>query len=53
LLRIPEDYRVIALLAMGYPREKLDLTRKLVHLIHKRKRLDQIVSYDEFGKQSD
>lgn len=51
LLKIPEEYRVVALLAMGYPREKLDLTRKLANLIHERKKLDQIVSYDEFGKQ--
>ncbi len=53
LLKIPENYRVIALLAMGYPQEKLDLAGKLVHSLHKRKRLDQIVSYDEFGRQSD
>jgi nitroreductase len=51
LLKIPEDYRVVAILALGYPREKLDQTGKLVHLIHKRKGLDQIVSHDEFGKQ--
>ena len=51
LLKIPKDYRVVALLAMGYPREKLDPTGKLVHLIHERKRLDRIVSYDEFGKR--
>lgn len=53
LLKIPEDYRVIVLLAMGYPREKPDLTGKIVHSIRKRKRLDQMVSYDEFGKRSD
>jgi len=51
LLKIPEDYRVVALLAMGYPQEKFDLTGKVAHLIFKRKRIDQIVSYDEFGKQ--
>ncbi|MGA3192524.1 MAG: nitroreductase family protein [Candidatus Bathyarchaeia archaeon] len=50
LLKIPEDYMVVALLALGYPREQLDQTRKLVHLLHERKKLDQIVSYDEFGK---
>jgi nitroreductase len=52
LLKIPENYGVVALLAMGYPREKLDLTGKLVHSLYERKRLDQIISYDEFGKQS-
>jgi len=52
LLKIPEDYRVVALLALGYPLEKLDSSGKPGHLIHKRKKLDQIVSYEEFGKQS-
>jgi nitroreductase len=52
LLKIPENYRVVALLALGYPREKLDLAGRLVHSLYKRKGLDQIVSYDEFGKQS-
>ncbi len=28
LLKIPENYSVIALLAVGYPREKLDLEGK-------------------------
>jgi nitroreductase len=51
LLRIPEDYKVVALLAMGYPREKLDQTGKSARVIPRRKDMDQIVSYDEFGKQ--
>jgi nitroreductase len=51
LLKIPEDYRVVALLALGYPREKVDPTAKLAYSIHNKKKLDQIVSYDEFGKQ--
>jgi len=48
LIKIPEDYRVVALLALGYPLEKLVSSGK--HPIHKRKKLDQIVSYEEFGK---
>ena len=51
LLKIPEDYRVVALLALGYPKEQLDQTGKLLHSFHKRKKLDQIVSHDEFGEQ--
>jgi nitroreductase len=51
LLKIPKDYMVVALLGLGYPREKLDLTANLAYLIHNRKKLDRIVSYDEFGKQ--
>jgi nitroreductase len=50
ILKIPEDYRIIALLAVGYSRESCDLTRKLAYLVKKRKDLSKIVSYDEFGR---
>ena len=50
VLKIPENYRVVALLALGYPHEKLDLTRKLARLLRSRKELEQITSYEEFGK---
>lgn len=49
LLKIPEQFSVIALLAVGYAREKLDLTAKVAHLIRKRKKIEKIVSLDEFG----
>lgn len=51
LLKIPENYRVICLLAVGYPREKLDLTGKQARIIRARKKLEEITSYEEFGKQ--
>jgi nitroreductase len=50
LLKVPEKYRVVALLAVGYPRERLDLARKASSLVRSRKKLEQIVSFDEFGK---
>jgi nitroreductase len=50
MLKIPENYRVVALLALGYPLEKLDLTRKLARVLRSRKELEQITSYEEFGK---
>jgi nitroreductase len=50
MLKIPENYRVVALLALGYPHEKLDLTRKLARLLRSRKELEQITSYEELGK---
>ena len=50
LLKIPERYRVVALLALGYRREKLELTSKVLHFIRRKKSLEKIVSYDEFGK---
>jgi nitroreductase len=49
LLKIPENYRVVALLTVGYPREKLDLTGKVVHLLHRKKRLEEIVGFEEYG----
>jgi nitroreductase len=52
LLRIPENYRVVALLAIGYPRETLDVQGKVLHLIRRRKKLKDIVSFEEFGGKS-
>ncbi|MEM3577260.1 MAG: nitroreductase family protein [Candidatus Bathyarchaeia archaeon] len=49
LLRIPESYRVIALLAVGYSRKKFDVQGKVLHLIRRRKKLKDIVSFEEFG----
>jgi len=49
MLKLPDKYRVVALLAVGYPREKLD-SEKMLKLVRKRKRIDEIVSHDEFGK---
>ncbi|MEM3726188.1 MAG: nitroreductase family protein [Candidatus Bathyarchaeia archaeon] len=49
LLKIPENFRVVALLAVGYPREKLDLAGKVLYFIRRRKPLKKIVSMDEYG----
>jgi nitroreductase len=46
LLKIPEHFTVVALLTVGYPREKLDLTKKIAHPI--RKRLEDIVGFEEY-----
>lgn len=49
LLNIPDRYKIIALLAIGYPREKLDLMSKVLHFIRRRKKLNEIVSLERFG----
>jgi nitroreductase len=49
LLKIPEQFSVVALLAIGYAREKLDLTAKVVHFIRRRKKIEKITSLNEFG----
>jgi hypothetical protein len=40
----------VALLALGYPKENFDLQGKLLHLIRRRKPLEKIVSFEEFGR---
>jgi len=47
MLKIPENFRVVALLALGYPREKTGLTKKIVP---ERKKMEDIASSEEFGK---
>lgn len=48
LLKIPKHFKVVALLAMGYPRKKFDLMAKIVHLIKRRKKLDKIVGFNQY-----
>src|SRR5208337_535845 len=50
-LKVPDNLEVLLLLAVGYSRETLDLTRKLVHLAHSRKTLSEVASEEEFGKR--
>ncbi len=50
LLKIPDNLKVVALLALGYPRKKFDILAKLGGT-HRRKELESIVSYEEFGKR--
>jgi nitroreductase len=51
MLKIPSRLKVIALLALGYPKEKLDISAKVVHLIRPRKKLEKIAYLEEFGKK--
>ncbi|MEM2455426.1 MAG: nitroreductase family protein [Candidatus Bathyarchaeia archaeon] len=51
MLKIPGNYRVVALLALGYPRRKLDVQGGILHLIRRRKSLEDIVSFEEFGRK--
>ena len=51
MLKIPSHLKVVALLALGYPREKLDISAKLAHLIRPRKKLEKIAYLEEYGKK--
>jgi nitroreductase len=48
LLKIPENYRVVALIALGYPRERSGAQRRSVQSVRRRKQLEKIVSFEEF-----
>ncbi len=45
---VPENLEVLILLAVGYSREKLDLSRKVLHLIRSRKTLSEVASEETF-----
>jgi len=49
LLSIPEKFRIVALLALGYPGEELNLGSKVLHLFRRRRKIDKIVSLEVFG----
>lgn len=51
MLKIPSRLKVVALLAIGYSRGKLNITAKLAHLIRPRKKLDRIAYIEEYGKR--
>jgi nitroreductase len=48
LLKIPDHLRVVAMLAVGYPRKKIDLTATLARG-SSRKPTSEIVSHEEYG----
>ncbi len=50
LLGIPERFGVIALLALGYRRETADLASKVLHFFRRKKKMEKIVSLEEFGR---
>jgi nitroreductase len=49
-LKVPSNFEVLLLLAVGYSREKLDLSNKLLHLVRSRKNLSEVASEETFGK---
>lgn len=50
-LKVPEDFEVLLLITVGYPKEKFDLTSKLTSLVHPRKLLSDVASLEEFDKK--
>jgi len=49
LLNIPEQFSVIAIIAIGHARVERDITGAILHLFRRRKQLKEIASREEFG----
>jgi len=49
ILGVPGGYDVIALLAIGYPRDRPDLKRFASHLLHPNMKLSSLVYKEDFG----
>jgi nitroreductase len=50
LLAVPEDQRIVALLALGYPKDKTDLTKLANRLIHPAKGIERIASEGSYDR---
>ncbi len=51
LLRIPERFRVVAIVSVGYPTEEMDMLSSFLHFFRPKKKLEEIAYLEEFGKQ--
>jgi len=51
MLKIPSHLKVVALLALGYPREKPNILAKVAHFIKPKKKLKKIAHLEEYGKE--
>ena len=51
LLKVPENFEVLVMLAVGYPREKVDLSSKILNLVRTKKALSEVASEEEYGKR--
>jgi nitroreductase len=50
-LKIPENFEVLVMLAVGYPGDHVDLSSKLLNLVRTRKTLSEVASEEEYGKR--
>jgi len=50
-LKVPENFEVLVMIAVGYPSGKLDLSSKLLNIVRTRKSLSEVASEEEFGKR--
>ncbi|MFB3890067.1 MAG: nitroreductase family protein [Candidatus Bathyarchaeia archaeon] len=50
---VPERLSVVAMLALGYSKEKEGVAGQLIRLVQRRKTLEEIVSLEEYGRKYD
>ncbi len=50
VLKIPENFEVLIMLAVGYPENNIDLSSKLLNIVRTRKSLSDVASEEEYGK---
>ena len=50
VVKVPENFEVLVMLAVGYPSRKLDLSSKILNLVRTRKTLSEVASEEEYGK---
>ena len=51
MLNLPENLEIITLIALGYPRKKVDVWAKILHAIRPRKKLEDILSVETYGEK--
>ena len=49
MINLPKRFEIVALLALGYPRKKIDFWRTILHSIRTQKRYGEIVSEEKYG----
>jgi nitroreductase len=49
LLKVPEEMRVVALLAVGYAKEKISITARVIQFLRRRKTMGEISSWEVYG----
>jgi nitroreductase len=52
LLGVPDNLRVVALLAVGYSVEKVSMANKILQLVRRRKSLGEIASWEMYGQKA-
>ena len=50
LLGIPSNLRVVALMAVGYAKEKESIAKRILSRVQRRKKLTEITSWEMYGK---